>query len=112
MDSNEDGQLVEIIIYRNPWEDPEEVARVTIEGEVSGRTPTAESLRDRIQDERDPIISEYTDGRELLRYLAASYSNGYVMAGYDSEESRRVVEELNDAAYLDWVEESGLDTSL
>ncbi|ELY33282.1 hypothetical protein C498_06565 [Haloferax volcanii DS2] len=34
------------------------------------------------------------------------------MAGYDSEESRRVVEELNDAAYLDWVEESGLDTSL
>ncbi|MDL0143649.1 hypothetical protein [Halobacterium salinarum] len=104
--------MVEVIIYRNPWEDPEEVARVTIEGEVIGETPTAQSLRERIADENDPIISEYTDGRELLRYIASSYSNGYVMAGYDSEESRRVVEEFNDAEYLEWVEESGLDTSL
>ncbi|MFC6786396.1 hypothetical protein [Halobaculum halobium] len=104
--------MVEVIIYRNPLENPEEVARVSIEATVVGETPTAESLRGRIQDERDPIISEYTDGRELLRYLAASYSNGYVMAGYDSEESRRVVEELNDAEYFNWAEESGLDTSL
>ncbi|NHN59617.1 MULTISPECIES: hypothetical protein [Halorussus] len=104
--------MLEVIIYKNPWEDPEEVARVTIEGEVKGETPTAESLRDRMQDERDPIISEYTDGRELLRYVTASYSNGYVMAGYDSEESRRVVEDLNDGAYRDWVRDSGLDTQL
>ncbi|AKU08294.1 hypothetical protein [Haloferax gibbonsii] len=104
--------MVEVIIYRNPWEDPEEVARVTIEGEVIGETPTAESLRDRIQDERDPIISEYTDGRELLRYIASSYSNGYVMANYDSKESLRVVEDLNDDAYRDWVQDSGLDTRI
>ncbi|WP_323190628.1 hypothetical protein [Halostella sp. PRR32] len=104
--------MVEVIIYRNPWEDPEEVARVSIEGEVSGETPTAESLRDRIQDERDPIISEYTDGRELLRYLTASYSNGYVVAGYDSEEPQRIVEDLSDEAYRDWVQDSGLDTQL
>lgn len=104
--------MVEVIIYRNPWEDSEEVARVSIEGEVTGETPTAESLRNRIQDERDPIVSEYTDGRELLRYLAASYSNGYVMAGYDSEESQRVVEELSDAEYADWARESEFDTQL
>ena len=104
--------MVEVIIYRNPWEDPEEVARVSIEGEVAGETPTAESLRDRIRDERDPIISEYTDGRELLRYVTASYSNGYVMAGYDSEESRRVVEDLNEGAYRDWVRDSGFNTRL
>ncbi|GAA0646505.1 hypothetical protein [Salarchaeum japonicum] len=104
--------MVEVIIYRKPWEDPEEVARVTIEGEVKGETPTAESLRGRIQDERDPIISEYTDGRELLRYIASSYSNGYVMANYDSDESRRVVEGLSEGAYRDWVQDSGLDTRL
>ncbi|ELZ94778.1 hypothetical protein C440_06877 [Haloferax mucosum ATCC BAA-1512] len=104
--------MVEVIISRNPWEDPEEVARVTIEGEVIGETPTAESLRDRIQDERDPIISEYTDGRELLRYLAASYSNGYVMAGYDSEDSRHILEDLSDDAYGRWAKESDFDTEL
>ncbi|KAB1193358.1 hypothetical protein Hfx1148_07835 [Haloferax sp. CBA1148] len=104
--------MVEIIIFRNPLEDCKEVARVTIEGNVTGETPTAESLRDRIKDERDPIISEYTDGRELLRYLASSYSNGYVLANYDSEESRRVVEDLNDEAYRNWVRDAGLDTKL
>jgi len=104
--------MVEVIIYRNPWEDPEEVARVTIEGEVKGETPTAESLRERISDENDPIISEYTDGRELLRYIASSYSNGYVMANYDCEESLRVVEDLSDEAYRDWVRDTGLDTQL
>jgi|AntDeeMinimDraft_4_1070355.scaffolds.fasta_scaffold00990_9 hypothetical protein len=104
--------MVEIIIYRSPWDDPEEVARVTIEGEVKGETPTAESLRERINDRKDPIIRKYTDGRELLQYLESSYSNGYVMAGYDSEESRRVVEDLSDEAYRDWVRDTGLDTQL
>ncbi|MFC4247865.1 hypothetical protein ACFOZ7_13035 [Natribaculum luteum] len=104
--------MVEVIIYRDPWEDPEEVARVTIEGEVIGETSTAESLRERISDDNDPIISEYTDGRELLRYIASSYSNGYVMAGYDSEESQRIVEDLSDEAYRDWVRDTGLDTRL
>ena len=104
--------MVEVIIYRNLWEDPEEVARVTIEGEVIGETPTAESLRERISDENDPIISEYTDGRELLRYIASSYSNGYVMANYDNEESLRVIEDLSDDEYRDWVQDSGLDTRL
>ncbi|WP_323173079.1 hypothetical protein [Natrialba sp. PRR66] len=104
--------MVEIIIYRDPLKDPTEVARVTIEGEVKGDTPTAESLRERIADEDDPIISNYTDGRELLQYLESSYSNGYVMAGYDSEESRRIVEDLNDEAYLDWIRDSELDAQL
>lgn len=104
--------MIEVIIYRNPWEDPEEIARVTIEGEVKGDTSTAESLRDRIDDDRDPIVSEYSDGRELLRYIASSYSNGYVMANYDSEESKRVVEDLSDEAYEQWSRDADLDTQL
>lgn len=104
--------MVEVIIYKDPWKEPEEAARVTIEGEVIGNTPTAEDIRERIRDERDPIISEYTDGRELLRYLASSYSNGYIMAGYDSEDSRRILEDLSDEAYERWAKESDFDTEL
>lgn len=104
--------MVEVIIYKDPWKEPEEAARVTIEGEVIGDTPTAESIRDRIQDKRDPIISNYSDGRELLRYLTSSYSNGYIMAGYDSKATRHILEDLNDEAYERWAKESDFDTEL
>lgn len=104
--------MIEIAIYRDPLAEPKEVARVTIEGDVVGESPTANSLRERIEDPRDPIIGDYTDGRDLLRYLVSSYSNGYVMASYDSEESRRIVEDVDDEAYRQWVRDSDLDTRL
>jgi hypothetical protein len=104
--------MVEVIIYTDPREEPKEAARVTIEGKVIGDTPTAESIRDRMQDERDPIINNYSDGRELLRYLASSYSNGYIVAGYDSEESLRIIEDMSDEGYQRWAKESEFDTEL
>ena len=106
---------VEVIIYDvgssfQEDHDAEETARVTIEGEVKGETSMAWSLRERLA--RDPRLERYEDGRELLRYIAQSYTTGYNMVGYNSEEARHIVEEMSDEEYQEWRERNNQNTSL
>lgn len=102
--------MIEVIIYDDPFDDPVEIARVTIEGEVIGDSGTANGIRHRLEDEMDPILNNQTDGRELLRYIKASYSTGYTIAQYTSRESERIIEELSDEEYEQWKETSEYDT--
>lgn len=104
--------MIEVVIYTDPFDDPVEIARVTIEGEVIGDSGTAEGIRHRLENERDPILSDYADGRELLRYSTASYSTGYTIAQYNSRESEHVIEELSDEEYEQWKETSEYNTEL
>ena len=91
-------------------DDPEEKARVTIEGEVIGETPIADHLRERL--DTDPRLDRYTDGRDLLRYISSSYSTGYHMVGFANEESQRVLHEMPDGEYARWRETTNLKTTL
>lgn len=100
--------MVEVIIYARRESEFEEVARVTIEGEVLGESPTADALRERFAN--DPRLDRYSDGRNLLRYISASYTTGYHVVGYDSEESKHIIEELSDEAYESWRETTEYDT--
>ncbi|MFC4550806.1 MULTISPECIES: hypothetical protein [Halorussus] len=102
--------MVEVIIYVNRESELEEVARVTIEGDVLGESPTSTGLRERFVN--DPRLDCFTDGRDLLRYISASYTTGYHIAVYDSEESKRIVEELSDETYESWRESTELETQL
>lgn len=102
----------QVIIYRNPTEEPEEVARIDITGQVTGKQSYVDDFRDRLNDEDDPIISEMTDGRELLRYIRTSYTTGYTLATYNSERTQEIVQELSDEKYEDWKASMEIDTNL
>lgn len=104
--------MIAVIIYDDPFDDPAEKARVTIEGEVVGDSPLAERIRTRLEDDLDPINRHCTDGRDLLRYIKGSYSSGYKMALYDSEDSAKILEEYSDREYEEWNESTECDTSL
>ena len=58
------------------------------------------------------MISDMTDGRELLRYIRASYTTGYTIATYNTEQTQEIVEELSDEEYEEWKASTGIDTSL
>lgn len=103
--------MIAIIVYDDPFDDPVEVARVTIEGDVIGDRPTADRLRTRLEDDLDPINRHCTDGRDLLRYIKGSYSNGYKMALYDSEDSAKIIEKYSDQEYEEWNESTEYETS-
>ena len=94
---------------RNDGE-PEEQARVTIEGEVIGESSIADHLRERL--DNDPRLDRNTDGRDLLRYISSSYSTGYHMVGFANEESQRVLHEMSDREYVRWRETTVLDTTV
>jgi hypothetical protein len=102
----------QIIIYDDPFDDPEEAARIDITGQVTGEQSYVEEFQNRLNDERDPFIGEMTDGRELLRYVRASYTTGYIIATYNSERTQEIVEELSDAEYEEWKSTTDIDTSL
>lgn len=102
--------MIEITIYRYRTDKSEEVARVTIDGEIKGETPTAEGLRERLSN--DLRLDRYTDGRDLLRYIRTSYTTGYLFAVYDSKESEQIVEDLSDEAYESWRKTTEYETQL
>ena len=86
---------------------PEEQARVTIEGKVIGESPMANHLRERLL--KDRRIDRYTDGRDLLHYISASYSTGYRMVGFANEESQQILNEMSDREYARWRNTTDLD---
>lgn len=102
----------QIIIYNNPTEEPEEVARVDITGQVTGEPQWVEEFEERLADDTDSIIAEMDDGRELLRYIRYSYSTGYTIATYNSERTHEIVQELPDEEYEDWKGSVDIDTTL
>ncbi|MXV64433.1 hypothetical protein GS429_20650 [Natronorubrum sp. JWXQ-INN-674] len=104
--------MISVIIYTDPFDGPTEVARVTIEGEVIRDGPTADRIRTRLKDDLDPINRHCTDGRDLLRYIKGSYSSGYKIALYDSEDSAEIIEGFSDEEYEEWNESTEYDTSL
>lgn len=96
--------MVELIIYRPDWdggENTEELARVGLDGTVTGDTPTANAIRERLP----RIQSRYTDARDILCFLEQSYTNGYIIAAFDSEESLKIVHEMSDAEFAQWESE-------
>lgn len=102
----------QVIIYRNPTEDPEEVARIDITGQITGEQSYVEDFQDRLRNEKDPIFSEMEDGRDLLRYIRTSYTTGYTLATYNSERTQKIVQELSDEEYEDWKASTDIDTNL
>jgi hypothetical protein len=102
----------QVVIYRDPFDDAEEVARIDITGQVTGSESYAETFRERMNDEDDMIMSEMTDGRELLRYIRTSYTTGYTAALYNSERTQEIVQEFSDDEYEDWKASTDIDTSL
>lgn len=102
----------QVIIYRNPTEEPEEVARIDITGQMTGEESLIDELQRRLKDERDPIIGNMTDGRELLRYIRSSYTTGYTLASYNSERTHEIVQEFTDEEYEEWKASTDLDTNL
>lgn len=102
----------QVIIYRDPFDDPEEIARVNITGTVVGYQSYVRDFQERLEADRDPIMGEMTDGRELLRYIRTSYTTGYTAAMYNSERTQDIVEEFSDDEYEDWKASIDLDTNL
>lgn len=102
----------QVIIYRNPTEEPEEVARIDIIGQMTGEESLIEDFQERLEDEDDPIMGEIADGRELLRYIRTSYTTGYTLASYNSERTHEIVQEFTDEEYNEWKASTDLDTNL
>ena len=102
----------QVIIHRNPTDEPEEVARIDITGRMTGEESLIEDFQERLEDEDDPIMGEMADGRELLRYIRSSYTTGYTLATYNSERTQEIVQELSDDEYEDWRASMDLDTNL
>jgi len=112
MTRDKDLAPYQILIYTDPFDDPEEVARIDITGQVVGEQSYVDEFNTRLNDENDPMISEMTDGRKLLRYIRASYTTGYTIATYNTEQTQEIVEELSDEEYEEWKASTGIDTSL
>lgn len=112
MTGDTDLSPYQVIVYTNPTEDPEEVARVDITGQMTGDESRIEDLHERLNDTHDPIMGDMTDGRELLRYIRSSWTTGYTLATYNSERTQEIVEELSENEYQNWKASTDLDTDL
>ena len=102
----------QVIIFEDPFEDPEEVARIDITGQAIGEQNIIRRFQTPVDQDPDPTISQMTDGRELLRYIHASYTTGYTIARYNSERTHEILEEFSDDEYADWKASTDLDTTL